>query len=614
MDFSNIHTIQNLGIAIIHSIWQIGLMTFIYFYFILIRKKLSVHLKYTTGLICFVVVLISFILTFQLRLINNQSSHEILTSSQNVLNDTSKELIVPDWQQGNASKSGDYSDFFFINLHKLGVLLYQSAGAIGIIWILGLILLVFIKIVAYYHLKSIKRNKYNVRSIKWENTLKEISASLNLHKHVDILFSPFVNSPLSFGFLKPVILFPLRLITGLSNEEIKCILIHELAHNLRNDYLFNIFQNAIEVLFFYHPGIWWMSKQIRIQREIICDKIVLDNKISEKQYAYTLIKLGELQLSDSNLAIAAKRSNSELFTRIRHIINASDINKKKKNGNPLLALLVLMILVVSGFIYHGKETMINTNSLSNKTVKNLSSLNGSFAFYDINNDIYYESNDSLCNTRYPVYSTFKIASALIALDMGIAKNEFYTIPYDSLKYPLPGWMKENNFFKHWYKDHTIKTALEYSVNWYFKELGERIGNKNMIEYLNKLDYGNKNITPGNDAFWYNGQLKISAIEQVVFIKNIFNQNCKGISKDAQRIAKQLFPGEVENNYSLYGKTGTGEVADNRFIGWYVGYLETKENKYAYALNIITDDANKIPGDMRHEMVKNIFTDLGLLEK
>lgn len=174
-------------------------------------------------------------------------------------------------------------------------------------------------------------------------------------------------------------------------------------------------------------------------------------------------------------------------------------------------------------------------------------------------------------------------------------------------------MKEDKFYKNWYIDHTIKTAMKYSVNWYFSELLEQIGHANIIEYLDKLDYGGESNLPGNSLFWYMSKLKISGVEQVEFIKNIINQNCNGISKDAQLNTKQIFPVKTENNYSIYGKTGTGQIADNRYIGWYVGFIETKTNSYSFALNIFANDVNKIPGSLRQEMVKDIFTKFHLID-
>ena len=611
MDFISIYTLQKLGISIIHSLWLIGLITFVYFFFILTGNKLSVNQKYTLGLISFAVVIVSFIFTF--HLVSNLNSYEQKTKSDNSTLNISNELLDTNLSGKQLLESQEKTNLLAINYFKFWKVINHAAGTIGAIWILGLIFFIFRKSMAFYNLKRIEKNKYNVRSMKWEKTLKEISTKLDLKKRVKILFSPLVNSPFSFGFLKPVILFPLRITTGLSDEEIKCILIHELAHNLRNDYLYNLFQHLIETLFFYHPGIWWISKNIRTQREIICDKIVLDNEISEKHYTNTLIKLGELQISDANLAIAAKHRNNELFTRIKHIINLPD-NTGKRIGNPLLIVSVVIILIMSGFVFKGKESNIKSTILSEGIETSLSPYNGSFVFYDFKQDKYFISNDSICNLRYPAYSTFKIASSLIALDMGIAKNEFYTIQYDSIKYPLPEKMKKNNFFKHWFNDHTLKTALQYSVNWYFIELGEQIGNDNMADYMEKLAYGNQIVSSGTEQAWYNGQLKISALEQVEFIKNILNQNYKGISKDAQRIIAQLFPEELENNYALYSKTGTGEIGNDRSVYWDIGYLKTKENNYAFALNIFENNANNVPWKKRMEMVQKIFADLGLIEK
>ncbi len=611
MDFISIHTLQSLGLAIMHSLWQIGLIIFLYFYFILIRKRLSVNVKYTLGLISFAIILISFIFTF--HIIRDINSYSLPVNSGNSVLNISNGNILLDVAENEAVEAHDNARLHDFNYYKIRRVVNQIAGTIGAVWILGLIFFLFQKILAYYKLKSIKNNKYNIRSKKWDRILNEISSKLNLRRNVNFLFSPYVNSPLSFGFLKPVILFPLRITTGLSSEEIKCILIHELAHNLRNDYLCNLFQIVIEALFFYHPGIWWMSGKIRTQREILCDKIVLDNKISEKFYANTLLKLGELQITDFNMAVAAKRSDSELLTRIRHIVNKQDSSSKRK-GHPLFVVGVVIILMVSGFVFDTKENLFKVPINNSKIEESLSALDGAFVFYDFNQDKYFTSNDSLCNVRYPAYSTFKIASSLIALDLGIAKDGSYSIKYDSIKYPLPDWMKNDNFFKHWFDDHTIKTALKYSVNWFYTELGEQIGTDNIVDYMKRLNYGNQAVSTGEKQAWYIGKLKISPNEQVDFIKNILNKNCTGISKDAQRIIKQIFPCEVEDGYTLYGKTGTGDISEDRMVGWYIGYLETNDNTYAYALEVFANDMNAISMDKRQEMVKDIFVNLGLIVK
>ena len=216
MDFIKIHTIQNLGIAIFHSLWQIGIVAFIYLYFILIRKKLSVNHKYTAGLICFVLVLVSFV--FTLHIVKNLNSSELPISSDNLVQNITEDLNLTNLPENEIFETQNNSGLFGISSFKFRQAFNRVAGAIGTIWILGFIFFALRKIFAFYSLKSIKNNKHNVRSIKWQKVLKEISANLNLKKHVEILFSPFVNSPLSFGFLKPVILFPLRLTTGLSNE------------------------------------------------------------------------------------------------------------------------------------------------------------------------------------------------------------------------------------------------------------------------------------------------------------------------------------------------------------------------------------------------------------
>src|SRR5690606_19858334 len=98
---------------------------------------------------------------------------------------------------------------------------------------------------------------------------------LGLKERIQLLESVKVNLPLTIGWLKPVILFPAGMLSGMPADQLEAIMAHELAHIQRRDYLFNIVQNAIEILFFFHPAVWAISHRIRVERENCCDDIAL---------------------------------------------------------------------------------------------------------------------------------------------------------------------------------------------------------------------------------------------------------------------------------------------------------------------------------------------------
>ena len=104
------------------------------------------------------------------------------------------------------------------------------------------------------------------------------------------------------GWLRPVILFPASALTGLSAEQLEALLAHELAHIRRYDYLVNLLQTTVETLFFYHPAVWWVSAQVRQEREHCCDDLAVAACGDVLTYARALTALEQLRGSEPQLA------------------------------------------------------------------------------------------------------------------------------------------------------------------------------------------------------------------------------------------------------------------------------------------------------------------------
>jgi beta-lactamase class D len=236
---------------------------------------------------------------------------------------------------------------------------------------------------------------------------------------------------------------------------------------------------------------------------------------------------------------------------------------------------------------------------------------GAFVLYDLKNDRYIRYNDERCRERFSPKSTFKIPNSLIGLDTGVIKDAGFVIPWNRQKYPpQDNWNAEP--FIHWAQDHTLRSAIKHSVVWYYRELALRVGRQRMKKYLGALKYGNQKITGPVDEFWLDNSLKISADEQVEFLKSFYAGKLP-VSKRSIDIVKDILLLEQTPTYRLSAKTGGGSIAEGKIIGWFVGYVETGGNVYFFATNIEGPSYTAIR-DKRIEITKQILASLGYLPK
>nr|AIA11245.1 ClassD_beta_lactamase [uncultured bacterium] len=235
---------------------------------------------------------------------------------------------------------------------------------------------------------------------------------------------------------------------------------------------------------------------------------------------------------------------------------------------------------------------------------------GSFVLYDLKNDRYTRYNEARCRERFSPKSTFKIPNSLIGLETGVIRDADFVIPWNRQKYPPDGW--DEYPFIHWKQDHTLRSAIKYSVVWYYRELALRVGAKRMKKYVTAFNYGNQDISGRIDDFWLGGPLRISADEQVEFLKKFYAGRLP-VSKRSTEIVKDILVLEKTPEYTLSAKTGGGSIKEGTYIGWFVGYVETKGNVYFFACNIEGTSYPEIR-DKRIDLTKRILAELGLLPK
>lgn len=199
---------------------------------------------------------------------------------------------------------------------------------------------------------------------------------------------------------------------------------------------------------------------------------------------------------------------------------------------------------------------------------------GTIIVYNLNKNNFTLYNEKQSNNGILPASTFKIYNALIALETQVAPAKDFVIEWDGITYQFPEWNK----------DQTMESAFQNSVVWYFQELARRIGKAKMGRYINELNYGNMDISQGIDTFWLEGNLKISAKEQLDLLVQLYN-NTLPFSDSSQDIVKEIMILEKNLKYTLRGKTGTVDRLADVYYNWFVGYLEQNNNVYFFATNL-----------------------------
>lgn len=142
-------------------------------------------------------------------------------------------------------------------------------------------------------------------------------------------------------------------------------------------------------------------------------------------------------------------------------------------------------------------------------------------------------------------STFKIPHSLFALDAGVLRTEFDVFPWDEICRPAPAWNT----------DQTLRSAMRHSTAWVYEKFAQQIGQQQALQYLESIDYGNKPVT-GDKPFWVEGDLAISAYEQIAFLRKLY-ANTLPFQVAHQRLVKDVMTNEAGSNWILREKSDGG---------------------------------------------------------
>ena len=295
--------VQAFSWMLVHSLWQGLLLAIVAGVVLMLTKKSSAVIRYNLVFAQLLLFILGCVFTFSWEWNSNELHSVVQPFAGDICNN------VP---------------FLTDTLKPFTetCIRYFSANAPIILWLWFLFFIArSVRIMGglVYVSRARYRNIYSPGA-EWQNKIAVLSQKLQLKKAVSLLESGYVKMPLVLGHFKPVILIPAGLLAGLPASQIEAVLLHELAHIRRNDYFINLLQNITEAVFFFNPGLLWISSLMRDEREHCCDDIALAQTRNKREFIEALISFKEHALHGSNYAVAFPGKKDHLLQRVSRIL------------------------------------------------------------------------------------------------------------------------------------------------------------------------------------------------------------------------------------------------------------------------------------------------------
>jgi WD40 repeat protein/beta-lactamase regulating signal transducer with metallopeptidase domain/uncharacterized GH25 family protein/glutathione peroxidase-family protein len=227
-------------------------------------------------------------------------------------------------------------------------------------WLVGVLLAALRPLLSWYTVRRLRTVGVSPVADAVQDVLERTAKRLRLARAVDVLQSTLVKAPVVVGYFRPAVLLPLCVATGMPPAQLEAILAHELAHIRRHDYLVNLLQTLVETLFFYHPAVWWLSRQIRNERENCCDDVAIAAVDSRADYGRALLAIEELRAASPAISLAAR--GGMLLARIRRIAGYEPV-PHVAGGASILCGILASLAFFAALTWGAGEPLAQTDKL-----------------------------------------------------------------------------------------------------------------------------------------------------------------------------------------------------------------------------------------------------------
>ena len=546
------------------------------------KKRLSTHCQYLIWFMLIVRLIIPYAPESSISIFNVFLHLNIKTWPGHVIGvqTNSQATWSTDSQLPISTTVNDADDY----THRIERSFFDSNENIVLgIWLIGALRLTIYTITLTARMRRILKNGAKVTDVGAIGLFEECKLALNIKSTPVLIESSVIRSPMAAGTLRPHIILPSGIVTELSQEKLRFIILHELAHLQRKDIYVNWITTLLQIFHWFNPLIWYAFNQMREDRELACDANVLSvlKPDEYKSYGDAIICLLErfsYPVYDHTVAGFAS-GKSHIKQRM------AKIAAYKKGtiaeifwGISLFSLMGCLALTnaqgITGPVQEEKAPKLQQSVTYEDLSSYFKEYDGSFVLLDLESGHYQVYNDANSKKRVSPDSTYKIISSLVGLETEVVTNENAQMEWDGTIYP----------FEQWNKDQTLTSATINSVSWYFQKVDSLVGKTRIESYLKQMGYGNVDLSGGINEFWLESSLKISPIEQVKILEKLYTYKLP-FSRRNIDIVKKTIKLSDQDKITLYGKTGTGIVNGNQLNGWFVGFVESKGKVFAFATNI-----------------------------
>ncbi|BFG69591.1 beta-lactam sensor/signal transducer [Sediminibacterium sp. KACHI17] len=340
--------LQSLGYAIANSLWQTAILWLFYLLITSVLKPRA-SVKYTLAVILQSIGFIWFIFTL---FFYYSAYNQLVPVTAGTSGGTITTIVPPG--------TGFRSSILKLMIWAEQLLPYLSAAY--------LILMIFLSvkwIIGYRYTLQIRKEGLAKMPANWRVFVQDTARQLGITREVRIFLSEKIASPLTIGFLKPLILVPVASINHLTIAQLEAILLHELAHIKRYDYLINILLSVAEISLFFNPFTRLFSSHIRKERENSCDDWVLQFQYSASTYAEALLRMAQLQATPAFAMAAAGSHQHELLNRVKRMIGANENRFTYKKQ--LLSFLLVTGILSSVAWFHPEQSKNNGIAVQKNT-------------------------------------------------------------------------------------------------------------------------------------------------------------------------------------------------------------------------------------------------------
>jgi beta-lactamase regulating signal transducer with metallopeptidase domain len=326
--------------TLIHSLWQGLVAALVAALIILFTKKSTAGLRYYLFSAVFLLFLLTSFFTFFSKYnsyntsVAEISQNQVQVKEQSVNVSASTKTLEPGFSLIN-----DFTSYFD-----------QNAPLVVMVWFIVFVVQCLKLISGFYYIQNIRRRQVSAVPGEWKEKLDTFCCTLGITRTVIFMQSGLVKMPVVLGYLKPVVLVPVGIFARLPAEQVETILLHELAHIRREDYLVNMLQSFAETLFFFNPAIKWISGIIREEREACCDDIVVANTTNKTTYLEALVNFNDHSLLKGGYAMALGGNQTCLLNRVKRMLTYENnkLNVMEK------------LFLISGCVVFTAFNMINT--------------------------------------------------------------------------------------------------------------------------------------------------------------------------------------------------------------------------------------------------------------